>query len=147
MLEMEASDERFAEWMRANLARAARHFGATVAEEPASIGGATGTALGRRGRYARLRASWPTRATQDGRCGTATAPTMTLLTSATRSQGLAGEWAISQDVAHPPLISERDFVAAQNIRAARPTADGSTRTYLPTGLVQCGLCARRMEAH
>lgn len=29
----------------------------------------------------------------------------------------------------------------------RPTADGSTRTYLFTGLVLCGLCERRMDAH
>ncbi|GAA5108190.1 hypothetical protein GCM10025762_13610 [Haloechinothrix salitolerans] len=62
-------------------------------------------------------------------------------------QKLAGEWVISQTVAHPPLISEHDFVAAQAIRAARPTADGSTRTYLLTGLVLCGVCERRMEAH
>lgn len=62
-------------------------------------------------------------------------------------QRLAGEWVISQTVAHPPLVSERDFVAAQAIRAARPTADGSTRTYLLTGLVLCGVCERRMDAH
>ncbi|WP_034271268.1 zinc ribbon domain-containing protein [Haloechinothrix halophila] len=45
------------------------------------------------------------------------------------------------------MVSERDFVAAQAVRAARPTADGTTRTYLLTGLVLCGVCERRMEAH
>lgn len=34
VLEMEVSDERFTEWMRGNLARAARHFGVTVDGEP-----------------------------------------------------------------------------------------------------------------
>lgn len=57
------------------------------------------------------------------------------------------DWVISKAVAHPPLVSEGDFVAAQAVRAARPTGDGGKRTYLFTGLVLCGVCERRMDAH
>ncbi|MFG1710890.1 recombinase family protein [Nonomuraea sp. M3C6] len=57
------------------------------------------------------------------------------------------EWAISTKATHPALISDDDFVAAQAIRAARPTRDGSTRAYLFTGLLRCGLCGRRMDSH
>lgn len=59
----------------------------------------------------------------------------------------AGEWVISKAIAHTPLVSEDDFVAAQAVHAARATAEGSIRTYLLRGLLVCGLCARRMEAH
>ncbi|WP_201776608.1 recombinase family protein [Allosalinactinospora lopnorensis] len=31
-----------------------------------------------------------------------------------------GEWAVSKETVHPPLVSEEDFVAAQAVRAARP---------------------------
>lgn len=57
------------------------------------------------------------------------------------------EWVISKRIAHPPLVSEAEFVAAQAIRAARPTADGSIRSYQLAGLLICGLCQRRMDAH
>jgi site-specific DNA recombinase len=57
------------------------------------------------------------------------------------------EWVISQKIVHPPLVTERDFVAAQAIRAARPTADGDVRIYLLAGLLRCGECGRRMDAH
>jgi site-specific DNA recombinase len=57
------------------------------------------------------------------------------------------EWVISQKIVHPPLVTERDFVAVQAIRAARPTADGDVRIYLLAGLVRCGECGRRMDAH
>ena len=97
-------------------------------------GGGKGVGQGEQGQQNAFRTQGRTRRVQcAGSCAA----------RSTRSQGLAGEWAISQDVAHPQLISECDFVAAQNIRAARPTADGSTRTYV----LVCGLCARRMEAH
>lgn len=39
------------------------------------------------------------------------------------------------------------LVAAQAIRASRRTADGDTRIYLLAGLVRCGACGRRMDAH
>jgi hypothetical protein len=35
----------------------------------------------------------------------------------------------------------------QAIRAGRPAEDGSTRTYLLAGLLRCGVCRRRMDAH
>ena len=54
---------------------------------------------------------------------------------------------ISKTIAHPALVSEQDFVAAQAIRAARPTEDGSARTYLLAGLLQCRPCGRRMDSH
>jgi site-specific DNA recombinase len=50
-------------------------------------------------------------------------------------------------VAHPGLVSEADFIAAQAIRAARPTGDGATRRYLLVGLAICRRCGRRMDAH
>ncbi|MFE7298537.1 recombinase family protein [Streptomyces sp. NPDC057579] len=54
------------------------------------------------------------------------------------------DWGISAKPAHPALVSEADFVAAQHIRAARETAPG--RTYLLAGLLRCRLCGRRMES-
>jgi DNA invertase Pin-like site-specific DNA recombinase len=59
----------------------------------------------------------------------------------------AEDWVISTRMAHPGLISEADFVAAQAIRAARPTGDGTARRYLLVGLVICRSCGRRMDAH
>lgn len=56
-------------------------------------------------------------------------------------------WTISEQRAHPALVSDEDFVIAQAIRAARPTGDGSTRVYLLSGLLRCALCLRRMDAH
>jgi site-specific DNA recombinase len=64
-----------------------------------------------------------------------------------RRSNPAGEWAISKAVAHPPLVSEADFVAAQQVRAARPTKDGSARRYVLAGLLECRLCGRRMDSH
>jgi DNA invertase Pin-like site-specific DNA recombinase len=61
-------------------------------------------------------------------------------------------WVISRRPAHPALVSEADFVAAQGISAARGPAPGSdvgvpeTRRYLLAGLLQCGACGRRMES-
>lgn len=46
----------------------------------------------------------------------------------------AQDWVISKKMAHAGLVSEADFVAAQAIRASRPTGDGTTRTYLLAGL-------------
>ena len=54
--------------------------------------------------------------------------------------------------AHPALVSEADFIAAQDISAARgpaPHADLAApvrRRYLLAGLVVCGICGRRMES-
>ncbi|HEY6795272.1 MAG TPA: recombinase family protein [Kineosporiaceae bacterium] len=59
----------------------------------------------------------------------------------------ASDWVISPGPAHPALVSEADFVAAQAVRAARATADHSHRTYRLTGLLRCGVCGRRLDAH
>jgi site-specific DNA recombinase len=61
-------------------------------------------------------------------------------------------WVISRKLAHPALVSEADFIAAQNISAARGPAPGSSlaapsqRRYLLAGLLICGGCGRRMES-
>lgn len=44
-------------------------------------------------------------------------------------------------------MSEAEFVAAQDIRATRPTKDGSRRRYVLSGLLRCALCGRRLDAH
>jgi DNA invertase Pin-like site-specific DNA recombinase len=57
------------------------------------------------------------------------------------------EWVISRRPAHPPLVSEQDFVAVQAITAIpRPDTD-ETRTYLLVGLLRCGLCGRLLDSH
>ena len=54
--------------------------------------------------------------------------------------------------AHPALVSEEDFIAAQGIHAARgPAPEGDLaglrgRRYLLSGLLICGACGRRMES-
>jgi site-specific DNA recombinase len=55
---------------------------------------------------------------------------------------------ISNRPAHPALVSEADFIAGQEISAARGPApqDGPIlRRYLLAGLLVCGVCGRRME--
>jgi site-specific DNA recombinase len=61
-------------------------------------------------------------------------------------------WVISARPAQPGLVSQADFIAAQDINAARgpapviaPAALG-TRRYLLAGLLACGTCGRRMES-
>ena len=54
-----------------------------------------------------------------------------------------------QPPAHPALVSEADFVAAQDINAARgpvPPDEPVLRRYLLAGLLACGVCGRRMES-
>jgi site-specific DNA recombinase len=61
-------------------------------------------------------------------------------------------WVISDRPAHPALVSEADFIAAQDIRSARgPAAHGDLavpkqRRYLLAGLLACGACGQRMES-
>ncbi len=54
---------------------------------------------------------------------------------------------ISASTAHPPLVTAADFVAAQQVRAARHTRSGEVRQYMLSGLVQCAMCGRRMDSH
>jgi site-specific DNA recombinase len=58
-------------------------------------------------------------------------------------------WVISNKPAHPALVSEDDFIAAQDINATRgpvPWDYPVLRRYLLAGLLSCGLCGRRMES-
>src|SRR5947209_5277957 len=61
-------------------------------------------------------------------------------------------WVISRKPAHPALVSEADFIAAQDISAARGPAPGAglpvprMRRYLLAALLPCGDCGRRMES-
>jgi len=58
-------------------------------------------------------------------------------------------WVISNRPAHPALVSEDDFVAAQDINAARgpvPQDAPVLPRYLLAGLLACGVCGRRMES-
>jgi site-specific DNA recombinase len=60
---------------------------------------------------------------------------------------VTGEAVVSNTVTHPALVTEKDFVAAQQVRAERATGDGGKRRYLLRGLLRCGHCGRRMDAH
>jgi site-specific DNA recombinase len=61
-------------------------------------------------------------------------------------------WVISKRPAHSALVSEADFIAAQDIIAARGPASSDDpaaperRPYLLAGLLACGTCGRRMES-
>ncbi len=66
---------------------------------------------------------------------------------AERGRSAGSSWSVSRMLAHPALVSEVDFVAAQRVRAARPNNDGVTREYALVGLLRCGLCGRRLDAH
>jgi len=60
-------------------------------------------------------------------------------------RGLPEGWVISARPAHPALVSEDDFIAAQGIRAAREDTDPG-RQYRLSGLLRCGICGRRLES-
>jgi site-specific DNA recombinase len=55
-------------------------------------------------------------------------------------------WVISRRPAHPALVSEADFIAAQDIGAPRGPAGPAVRRYLLAGLLACGRCGRRLES-
>ena len=61
-------------------------------------------------------------------------------------------WVISRKPAHPALVSEADFIAAQDVSAARGPAPSTgltaprQRRYLLAGVLICGGCGRRMES-
>jgi len=62
---------------------------------------------------------------------------------------LPGGWVISDRPAHPALVSETDFIAAQDVSVARgpvPQDEPVLRRYLLAGLLACGVCGRRMES-
>jgi len=55
-------------------------------------------------------------------------------------------WVISKHPAHPALVSEADFIAAQETSAPRGPAGQAARRYLLAGLLACGRCGRRLES-
>jgi hypothetical protein len=55
-------------------------------------------------------------------------------------------WVISRRPAHPALVSEADFITAQDASAPRGPAGQATRRYLLAGLLACGRCGRRLES-
>jgi site-specific DNA recombinase len=59
---------------------------------------------------------------------------------------LPAGWVISARPAHPALVSEADFIAAQDASAPRGPAGPATRQYLLAGLLRCGVCGRRLES-
>jgi hypothetical protein len=59
---------------------------------------------------------------------------------------LPAGWVISHRPAHPALVSEADYVAAQDASAPRGPAGPAARRYLLAGLLVCGVCGRRLES-
>ena len=55
-------------------------------------------------------------------------------------------WVISRHPAHAALVSEADFITAQDTTAPRGPAGPATRRYLLAGLLVCGVCGRRLES-
>jgi hypothetical protein len=58
-------------------------------------------------------------------------------------------WVISDRPAHPALVSEAGFIAAQDVNAALgpgPQDGPVLRRYLLAGLLAGGVCGRRMES-
>ncbi len=55
-------------------------------------------------------------------------------------------WVISKHPAHAALVSEADFIAAQDTAVPRGPAGPTVRRYLPAGLLACGRCGRRLES-
>jgi len=54
-------------------------------------------------------------------------------------------WVISRHPAHAALVSEADFIAAQDVGVPRGPAGPAVRRYLLAGLLACGRCGRRLE--
>jgi hypothetical protein len=52
----------------------------------------------------------------------------------------------ARNPAHPALVSEADFIAAQDTTAPRGPAGPAARRYLLAGLLACGRCGRRLES-
>ena len=55
-------------------------------------------------------------------------------------------WVISRHPAHAALVSEADFIAAQDTAAPRGPVGPAVRRYLLAGLLVCGRCGRRLES-
>jgi len=55
-------------------------------------------------------------------------------------------WVISRHPAHAALVSEADFIRAQDAAVPRGPAGPAVRRYLLAGLLACGVCGRRLES-
>ena len=55
-------------------------------------------------------------------------------------------WVISRLPAHAALVSEADFIKAQDTCVPRGPAGSAARRYLLAGLLACGRCGRRLES-
>ena len=55
-------------------------------------------------------------------------------------------WVISKHPVHAALVSEADFITAQDTAAPRGPARPAVRRYLLGGLIACGRCGRRLES-
>ena len=55
-------------------------------------------------------------------------------------------WVISRHPAHTALVSEADFIAAQDTTAPRGPVGPAVRQYVLAGLLACGRCGRRPAA-
>ncbi len=55
-------------------------------------------------------------------------------------------WVISKHPAHAALVSEADFIAAQDTTAPRGPVGPAARRYLLAGVLACGRCGRRLES-
>ena len=53
---------------------------------------------------------------------------------------------ISARPAHQAIVSEADYIAAQDASAPRGPAGPAVRRYLLAGLLRCGRCGRRLES-
>ena len=65
----------------------------------------------------------------------------------TRAWNPRSDWVFSAHRAHPALVSDADFLAAQAITAVPVPRNGAMRRYQLTGLLICGTCGRRLEGH
>ena len=61
-----------------------------------------------------------------------------------RRRNTPDQWVISRKRTHPALVSETDFIAVQDLRAAHAKAK---HRYQLKGLLCCALCGRRFEGH
>ena len=64
-----------------------------------------------------------------------------------RRWNLVQQWVVSPTVAHPPLVSEQDFIQAQTINATPSRDDGNRSQYLLAGLIRCRVCGRALDSH
>jgi len=55
-------------------------------------------------------------------------------------------WVISARPAHPAIVSEADFIAAQDLAARRGPGSSAGRHYLLAGLLRCDGCGRLLES-